>query len=181
MKLFLLKHVYLLYTPLLLLFLNSCLGGKVYSGKSETITESKRRNVFINELKLDPMLVIVDDSNSWQVETAFVEKYWKSNSRNQNETYYEPFEGRFQIVIRFAGMIALEGQYNVDWVIVSDHEDRTQKIYCTTINYPLCAFVAYLDNIPTDTLTFNYRRYSGFLDGKKQILMERELFSLYPM
>lgn len=159
---------------LLTVFVSSCFTGKKRNGKSENIAESLHRETFIHELEVIPSVVSFNDSVVGIIETAFVERAWTYNG-GAKEDIYVPAQ-MFQIIIRFRNILPLNGGID-DWRIWSNPGG---DIEFRPINRPIQGFVAYLDYIPTDTLTFNLRRYGDIVNGKPELIEERELFSVYP-
>ncbi len=166
------------YGLLLILGISSCSVGKAKNGKSKSVNESQRRGIFITELVVSPSVLAFNDSVVGTIETAFVERAWKYRGGAKDDAYVS--DQMYQIVLRFADTLNLLGNNVIDWCIWSNHADSKKDIEFTPINRPLKAFVAYLDYVPTDTLRFNYLRFGGFVDGKREVVEERELFLLYP-
>lgn len=163
----------------LMLLVSSCSVGKVKNGKSKSVQESQSRGIFITELVVSPLDIAFNDSVVGTIETAFVEKAWKYRGGAKDDMYVS--DKMFQIVLRFRETLALPGEHIIDWRIWSNHEDSKERVEFTPISrYPHQAFVSYIDYIPDDTVIFHFRRYDGFIDGRKNSIEERELFSLSP-
>lgn len=163
---------------LLILSSNSCSTGKVRNGKSESLGESERRGAFVSELSIFPRDIRISDSVHSRIEIAFIENCWKYRSGSKENIGL--VEEAYQLVIYFDHPINIPGNHIYDWNICDKPDGGQRRVEFHPIKGPIEGLLAYINYIPTDTLMFYFRRYGDIVNGKPELLEERELFSIHP-